>query len=222
MLQNIPQPYLYNLPNSEFQFLYINATDSGGFTYKDIINQVVKRTGLKQKYNHAHEWCCGHGVMGFTLLDQGTCDKLTLSDIDYTCIMGCQFTVAVNNIADKVDAFLIEEFSDIPVPNQPWDLIITNPPYVPTIEYYSESRRHLSSRELDMWIDPDWVAHKNFFSNIKKYIDSECDIYMFGETYFIGEQIELAESNGFKFIQKYNDLKVPGAEQVELLHFRPE
>jgi methylase of polypeptide subunit release factors len=214
-------PQIFSFSQPDFQFLYVEGTDSGGFAHKDRVNSVIKRTGLKQRYNHAHEWCCGHGAMGFNLLIDGICSKVTLSDVDHLSMLGCQFTVAANSMQDKVNTFLIEEFTDIPIPDEPWDLIITNPPYVPDLDFYEQQGRRIPDRAKTMWIDPDWVAHKNFFANVKKYIDSECDIYIFGLTEFIGEQIELAQINGFKFVQKYDDLKVPNSETQELLHFRP-
>lgn len=218
---------MYNLPNifcyneSDFKYLYIEGADSGGFTFKDIVYQVVKTTGLKPHYKHAHEWCCGHGIMGFNLLRNNLCDKLTLSDIDYNCMIGVRFTSSANNIDNKVTPYLIEQFSDIPIPSQPWDLIITNPPYVPDVMFYQKGEVALQDRLKDMWVDPDWKAHKNFFANVKKYIDPECDIYMFGISPFSDQQIEIAKQNGFKFIQKYSDLKIPGNEIIDLLHFRP-
>ena len=219
MIHNLPKTFC--VKESDFSFLYIDGTDSGGFGFKNIVDQVVKRTGSKKFYNHAHEWCCGHGAMGFTLLHNGTCNKLTLSDIDFSSMMSCQFTSAANNIKNKVSTYLIEEFSDIPMPDQPWDLIVTNPPYAPDLNFYEKENAKIQDRLKDMWVDPEWKAHKNFFANLKKYIDNECDIYMFGITPYIDQQISLAELHGFKLVQIYDDLKLPCFETVELLHFRP-
>ena len=217
MIHELPSiTYNYEL---DHHLLYLDSTDSGGHGCKDALADVIKRTGLKKHYTHAHEWCCGHGRLGFNILFNNMCDQLTLSDCDYNSIISCEVTTAVNQIDHKVHLFWIDEFSDIPVPAQPWDLIVTNPPFVPDRSFHESKGLCINDRQHVMWVDSEWEAHTNFFKHAKNYITNDCDIYVFGISKFISEQMELAKSHGFKFIQKYDDLRA--TSPFELLHFRP-
>jgi methylase of polypeptide subunit release factors len=207
-----------------FHLLYAAYMDSGGIGYSELVRHAITQTGAKKHYNHAHEWCCGHGAMGFNLLYKNFCDQVTLTDINPDCIRCCEFTSAVNNQKDQVNLFQIENLSDIPIPSQPWDLIVTNPPYVGDRHYYESNGKKLPPIVLTKWVDQDWKAHENFFENLKKYITNNCDIYMFGIPDCSRDQIDIANKNGFRLIGNYDYLSIdlnPSNMQIELLHFRP-
>ena len=84
-------PKIIHVPRKNNFFAYIDGLDSMGLASAETVIQVVHRTGNKTKYKHAHEWCCGHGAMGFELMFQGLCERLTLSDIVCDAATSCNF-----------------------------------------------------------------------------------------------------------------------------------
>lgn len=218
-------PVIYKIKDPNFCFFHFEGLDSGGINCRHWISDIIRSTGLRPVYQHAHEWCCGHGIMGYTLLQENICESLTLSDCSEKAVTSCLFTATANNIEDKANIFCIENFDDIPVPQKKWDLVIGNPPYVPDYsQYYLAQGQELIPDQQVRWIDPDWKHHINFFQNLKSYITSDCDIYLWGINPYYQKQIAMAKENGLKFLEKHDDdTEYPRMHpDVSILHFRPD
>jgi methylase of polypeptide subunit release factors len=213
-------PTIIRVPKKNNIFACIGDLDSMGLASAETIVQVVQRTGNKNKYTHVHEWCCGHGAMGFEFMFQNLCEKLTLSDILWKAALSCNFVSAVNNFQDVCNVYVIEQLEDIPMPEEKWDLVISNPPYAPDDKWYASLGIELQEDSYDRNIDGDWRAHHNFFKNAVDYITPDCDIYLFGSVIWLDQQIEIAKSYQYQLIGVYDDL-AHIATQVKLLHFRP-
>ena len=213
-------PLIIRVPREKNFFGYMAELDSMGVESTPLMMQLIRRTGNQSMYQHAHEWCCGHGAMGFELKFQNICHKLTLTDCVWEASLNCHFVRAANQLEDLCQIYIIEAIEDIPMPEDKWDLIVANPPYAPDGCWYEAMGISITGHKAVQDIDPDWKAHKNFFQQAQNYTTPDCDIYIFGSTVWMDQQIDLAKNYQFRLIDVYDDLSTI-AQQVRVMHFRP-
>ena len=161
-----------HVTKSGFQLVYFENCSAGGETHNDSVIEIILRTG-KKSYQHAHEWCCGHGAHGFEILNRGICQELSLSDKFLPAVVSCEFTAAINDVSDKVSVFQIEEFSSLPE-HLKIDLLVADPPHYDTSCQLST----LNEDALRQVIDCNYQSHQIFFDNASKYLTKDADIYL--------------------------------------------
>jgi len=174
--------------------LYHEEVDCDGFRCHKEFSKLIKKTG-KKIYNRAHEWCCGHGSIGFQLLADNICRHLVLTDKFPLAILDCHYTIALNNLHDKVTTYKKDLLSEIPISEQ-WDLFVANPPWRPNkntfkeseLEYLSEGGLLTSNDERKM-IDVDWKLHIDLWDNISQFLTDDADIYIYEDRRFTNEQL---------------------------------
>lgn len=113
---------------------------------------------LLGKVDRIHEICAGPGFIGFSLLAEGLCNSLSLSDINPEAIEAQQETIRRNDLAGTVSSYLSIGLDDVPE-SEKWDLVVSNPPH------FGEP-----AGEGIISDDPDWEFHKNFFRNVHKHL----------------------------------------------------
>lgn len=123
---------------------------------------------LKNRYdnkcwNHCLEWCSGPGFIGFDILSQGLCKKLTLHDKHRPLQKNIDRTIEINRLADRVDYYFGETLDCIP--ERKFDLIVANPPHF--LDHQGDENYQRLA------VDQNWTAHKNFFSKVKNYLDDD-------------------------------------------------
>lgn len=200
---------------------WVRGLDGGGPTqYTDFLNYL--KVG-KRKYTHCLEWCAGLGAIGYSILDAGICDQLSLLDL-YEPAQEWAITNAHNNNI-TVNFYLTDTINKIPQGTK-FDLVVANPPHCVDIKHIlgascaSETDRDTITR---LTLDQDWAIHKEFFSNISKYLVPGADIIL-SETDKHYDLISSAENNGLTFITA-----VPASALAEfstihavLMHFKYE
>ncbi len=134
--------------------------DGGGTTFGQEYLEVIKeKIG---KVDHIFEFCAGPGFIGFSLLANGLCDKLTLADINLEAVKACQETVKRNNLESKVSVYQSDCLDQIPA-NEKWDLVVGNPPH------WWTASEEVYKRDIRKF-DPDLRIHKRFYEDIKKFL----------------------------------------------------
>ena len=132
---------------------YRSELDGGGTEFGQQFIPFLKSRGMP-KQKRAFEWCCGPGFIGFSMLGNGLCETLCLSDINSAAVSSCQHTVRVNELSDRVSVYQSDNLKSIPR-SEMWNLIVSNPPHF-IDQYEGDIRAH----------DPDWQIHRNFFATV--------------------------------------------------------
>ena len=173
---------------------YMQYLDGGGRGFGQQYLRVLKdRVG---KVDHVFEYCAGPGFIGFSLLANGFCNKLTLADINPDAVECVNRTIKENGLEDKVKCYLSDCLDSIPE-SEKWDLVVSNPPHWPSTEeqYKSNIRNY----------DPDLIIHKKFYNDIKKFLKTDGSIILqeLGDATSADTFIDMIEGNGLKIIENF-------------------
>src|SRR3989344_197909 len=146
---------------------YEPCLDGGGREcYPEFLQIIQEKIG---KVNSAFEFCAGTAFIGFSLLADKMCEKLTLADIEKESIECCKKTIKENNLEDKVQAYHSDCLKQIP--QKKWDLIVGNPPH------FSEPQVNLSQTTI-INVDKNWNIHRSFYTDISKYLNPNGSILL--------------------------------------------
>jgi methylase of polypeptide subunit release factors len=198
--------------------LYYEGVDSDGLRARYDFSQLILRTGKKTQYQRAHEWCCGHGAIGFQLLEDGLCKTLVLTDKHEPAVIGCQFTVAANNLDNVVTVYQNDDIGQLPKYER-WDLFVANPPW----RSHLKSGPSMSDNDQRIKVDKDWDCHNQLWSSIGQYLTQDADVYMyedlrFSNQYTWKDQIEQA---GLKIHAIYDQFNVvPERDTNYVMHLK--
>ena len=134
------------------------------------------------KVHHVFEYCAGPGFIGFNLLANNLCEKLTLADINPTAINAINATIAANGLQDRVTVYQSNCLDSIPK-NEQWDLVVGNPPW------------HIRAKNNNNIIlsDAKNRIHQSFFENIHNFLRPEASILF-------------VEAHEYTQVKHFNDL----------------
>ena len=164
----------------------------GNTMIDDFLDATSFITEDKTFYNTL-EWCSGPGFWGFGLLGTGKTEKITFSDIWEPNKPAVLQTILENNLDEKAQFFLSDNFKSIP--EQTFDLIVANPPHFngdPYVAHYDDPRKYK---------DLDWSIHKNFFDNVGDYLSEDGII-------ILAENVWGSNPDTFKDMIEKNKLKI--------------
>lgn len=158
-------PSYYTVKYNQIAVSYLPELDGGGMTfgqqYLGVIREKLGRVG------HVFEFCAGPGFIGFSLLANGLCDRLTLADVNPKAIDAVKHTIRENHLEDRVSVYQSDCLDQIPA-TEKWDLIVSNPPHWDgTDDEYKASIR---------LVDPGWVIHKRFYRDVQKFMNPGASI----------------------------------------------
>jgi len=181
-------PSYSKIPYNNIDVNYVWRLNGGGilltYEFAHIVSQKIG------KVHHAFEYCAGPGFIGFNLLANGLCDKLTLSDINPDAIKAIRQTIEDNNLQDKVSVYESDCLMDIPEHEQ-WDLVVGNPPW----DLRTNNKKNIRVCDISQ------RAHKLFFRDIKKFLKPN------GSILFV-EGHEYSKISSFKNMIENNGLEV--------------
>jgi len=166
---------------SRYKIMYHESVDIDGLACRREFSRLIQQTG-KRIYNRAHEWCCGHGAIGFQLLEDGLCKHLVLTDKFFTAIQDCLYTQAVNNLHDCVTIYHSESLAILP-DTEKWDLFVCNPPWRSKILPGAELSEDLKRKMFDV----DWSLHNHMWQNLRKFLTDDADVYLYEDRRFSSE-----------------------------------
>lgn len=154
------------------------------FAYQ-FLRTVGQRIG---KVDHVFEYCAGPGFIGFSLLANDLCNRLTLADINLEAVAAVKETIKNNRLENKVAVYQSDCLDNIPKSEQ-WDLVVGNPPW------------HLCSKSKgDIKVcDFNGRVHEQFYRDIKKFLKPG------GSILFI-ESTEYTRPERFKAMARKNGL----------------
>jgi predicted RNA methylase len=133
--------------------------NGGGLTHGQNVPRVLLEFGLK-RCERLFEFCAGPGYIGYSLLANGFCERLALSDINPEAVKAAEYTAKWNGVEHLVKIYLSDGLDQIPA-DERWDLVVTNPP---------PYDRHSDSESDLIAYDRDWLLHQRFYAAVKKFV----------------------------------------------------
>lgn len=132
--------------------------EGGGLSFGEDFPRALLSFGLS-RCDRIFEMCAGPGYIGYSLLANGFCQKLTLADINPRAVQSARKTAVENHISELVNIYVSDNLKQIPY-SEKWDLVVGNPPH------FGRAKPHLSLI-LD---DPGWALHHDFYLSVKKFM----------------------------------------------------
>lgn len=176
----------------QIKVVFTRDLDGGGTNFGQDYLRILKQENLKVR--HAIEWCCGPAFIGFSLLANGFCERLTLIDINPLAIDAVKNTIKKHRLENVVQIHHSDSLDSVPR-GEPWDLVVGNPPHSGTDEHFDWGPDLI-------YKDLGWHIHRRFFEKVGQHLspdgiillqeNSDCST---PETF-----AEMAEANGFKSI----------------------
>jgi len=129
---------------------------------------ILKR--LKIKVDVCYEPFCGPSFIGFSLLANGICNKLVLSDINEEAMKFVKMTIKENGLEGKVRYYVSNVLDGIPTVEK-FDLVVANPPHFSENSIKGFNGPH-TKIELLKALDKNWDLHERFYAGIKRYLNN--------------------------------------------------
>jgi tRNA1(Val) A37 N6-methylase TrmN6 len=172
-------------------FYQPNLNGGGIILSYEFVRIIKKRFG---KVSHIAEFAAGPGFIGFNLLANGLCDRLTLCDINPAAIDNINKTIALNHLEDRVRVFCSDGLQSIPT-QEKWDLVVGNPPWDMT------SLTNTNIRTCDVA----GKVHANFFKDIHQFLKPSGHIlFIEGREYTRPETfIPMIKSNNLLLLETF-------------------
>jgi len=186
--KDAPRYLKIHYKNIEVSYLW--SLNGGGLIFTYEFDRVVSRK--IGKVNHVFEYCAGPGFIGFNLLANNLCDRLTLSDVNPKAVEAIRETIRNNHLEDKVTVVQSDCLDAIPEHEQ-WDLVVGNPPW----DVSAKTQKNI------ILSDPQGRVHEKFFRDIRKFLKPG------GSILFI-EGREFSNARCFKDLARNNGLELGG------------
>jgi methylase of polypeptide subunit release factors len=196
---------------------WTRGDDGGGSThYVDFINAI----NHGKKYNKGLEWCAGLSAIAFSLVDAGICDNFTLMDIYEPALVTAKENAERNNIGHKISYHVLGKIGDLP-DNEKFDLVVANPPHCK--EDYWMVKNDSYDMEHRLTIDLDWNIHKEFYTNISKYLNPGADVYI-TQVLEYPQLDEFKATSGLVFVEEFSAKLLSADSKTEafIAHYKYE
>jgi SAM-dependent methyltransferase len=151
-----------SVPLGGISVAYKPHLDGGGREFGQDFIPFLRKRGMPRQ-RRVFEWCAGPGFIGFSLLGHGLADTLCLADINPAAVAACRRTVRDNGLGERVTVYLSDNLAAIP-PSERFDLVVSNPPHF--ADQYARDFVRGDRRAHD----PGWRIHRDFFSNIARFL----------------------------------------------------
>ncbi len=111
------------------------------------------------------EFCSGPGYIGYSLLANGWCEHLVLSDVDADAIATARRTAAYNGLEGRVSCYASDALEDIPA-SERWDVVVANPP-----AFDRHPEREMGPGDWDRGYDAGWNVRRRFYAAVKQHMN---------------------------------------------------
>lgn len=181
---------------NNIEVVYKKNLHGGGMKFGQQFIPVVK-----ERFGHVgcvFEFCAGPGFIGFSMLANRLCDKLTLADINPEAVDVCDKTIKKNGLESMATVYLSDCLDNIPE-TEKWDLVVGNPPHV-----FCKSEKEYK-KDITLY-DPNFNIHKKFYRDIHKFLKPTGSILLQEhiESTSIDDFKNMIEENGLKIIEVFN------------------
>ncbi|MEW5894938.1 MAG: methyltransferase [Candidatus Omnitrophota bacterium] len=162
------------------------------YEFAHLVSTKIGRVG------HVFEYCAGPGFIGFNLLANNLCDRLTLSDVNPRAVETIKETIKRNHLEDRVTVYQSDCLDSIPEHEQ-WDLVVGNPPWDlierPWKNFFNDIRVY----------DKKGRVHRDFFEKVGKFLKPGGTIlFVEGGEYTTADSFKpMIEANHFKLTKTY-------------------
>lgn len=176
---------------NNIEVVYKEKLHGGGIRFGQQFIPIVK-----EKFGHVghvFEFCAGPGFIGFSLLANNLCDKLTVADINPEAVSVLNETIKRNGLESRATAYLSNCLDSIPE-TEKWDLVVSNPPHV-FCATENEYRKNI------ILFDPNFNIHKRFYRDIRKFLKPTGSV-------LLQEHTESTSIDDFKGMIEENGLKI--------------
>lgn len=181
---------------NNIKVVYRDHLDGGGSGFGQQYIPVIKeKIG---RVNHVFEFCSGPGFIGFSLLANNLCEKLTLADINSEAVEVCKETIKNNNLESKVFVYTSDCLDNIPE-TEKWDLVVGNPPHWFCADE-NQYKKDIRS------FDPDFRIHKKFYRDIRRFLKPDGSVLLQenGMATTVDDFREMIEQNGLKIVDVFS------------------
>lgn len=177
------------------EVVYKENLHGGGIRFGQQFIPVVKEKF--GRVGHAFEFCAGPGFIGFSMLANNLCDKLTLADVNPEAIKVCNETVQRNNLYNRVATYVSDVLDNIPE-TEKWDLVVGNPPHV-----FCASKEEYK-KDITLY-DPNFNIHRKFYCGIHKFLKPTGSILLqeHSESTNVADFKNMIEEGGLKIIDVF-------------------
>ncbi|MET0646179.1 MAG: tRNA (adenine(22)-N(1))-methyltransferase TrmK [Pyrinomonadaceae bacterium] len=136
------------------------SLDGGGRSFGQHFVPVVRN--LVGRVHRIFDFGAGAGFIGFSLLANGLCETLCLSDVNPDAVEAAAKTVKENGLGDRVTVYLSDGLEGIPE-HERWDLVVGNPPHFGGAEG--------AERRADIiQFDPGWHIHEALYGKVSRFL----------------------------------------------------
>lgn len=198
--------------DSGFLLKYNSKLDGGGNSARHDFVEIIN--GLGKRYQHAMEWCAGHGAIGYELLTRNICANIHFMDIFEPAIESCLKNAQDNGVSHKVFGYVSSTIQDLPnLP--PLDLVVSNPPHNSDVNDWNSTVYQGRTDFKDDWdnysngvrlgVDHEFKIHHEFFANIIPRLAPDADI-LISEAGIVVPLINMAEKYGLECVKRYDNV----------------
>ncbi|MBN1528178.1 MAG: methyltransferase [Thermoleophilaceae bacterium] len=131
----------------------------GGLSFGQDFPRVLNELGVS-RVTRLFEYCAGPGYIGYSLLANGWCESLVLSDISPAGVAAARRTAAHNEIEDRVAVYESDALDQIPAEER-WDLVVSNPPH-----FLPDAT---APDDIQVF-DEGWKVHARFYESVGRHM----------------------------------------------------
>lgn len=168
-----------------------------------LVDQAILDSNTREHPNIL-DLACGSGCIGISIAKHVKTAKVTLSDISDKCISVSSINLKLNNVQTNCQVRKSDLFQDI---TGKFDLIVSNPPYIPLHEYVALDKQVLDYEpKLALLAGEDGTEfYTAIVSEAKSYLNDGASI-MFEVGYNQAESLEvILKDQGYREIFKVKD-----------------
>lgn len=180
---------------NDIEVAYLDELQGGGLRFGQQFIPIIKEK--LGHVDHAFEYCAGAAFIGFSMMANKLCNKLTVADVNPEAVRVLNETIRRNGLESKVTAYLSDCLNNIPE-TEKWDLVVSSPPHI----YCPPD----DSRKKDIILfDPAFRIHRNFYRDIKKFLKPTGSILFqeHMEAHGVEDFRGMIEENGFKIVEVF-------------------
>lgn len=214
-IQNIPLQYILGIQPFYNEEYIVNENVLIPRADTEIL--VEKAIGYIYKYNIENmlDLCCGSGCIGISTLNNSSLKSCTFVDISKDALDVTNQNIIHNKVTKKVLTINSNLFENI---KDKFDLIVSNPPYIPTKDIASLNRDVQNEPHLALDGGEDGLnIYRKILNNASNYLNN--DGYLILEIGY--DQLEdiknLIENSDLDFIESQRDLG--NNDRVVVCHF---
>lgn len=206
----------------DFDVYYHEMLEGDGTTNGQDFPNVIRYFHPGRRFRHCLDWCSGAGFIGFRLLADQLCDKVTLHDAFEPAVRACRQTIDLmpDRYQGRAQAYCAPDLSWLE-PGHEFDLVVGNPPPARTYADFDvrpENYDHGFDNYNRIFVDPDWAAHRDFVNNINRNLAPGAVVLIKNNFARVskGDWEPLLKGTGLRIVRAFRERWLPAMWYLEL------